>query len=53
MWACLIGVGVECGSAFCTCGVVGGLSEVYVCGMGVVWIGMGVGHVCAVGVQWL
>ena len=36
MWACL-GVAVECGSAFCRCGMVGGLSdpEVHVCGKGV------------------
>ena len=51
MWAGL-GVEMECGSAFCRCGMVGGLSEVCV-GWVFVWIGMEVGHVCAVGVEWL
>ena len=33
-WVCL-DVGVECGSAFCGCGMVGGLLEVHVCGRNV------------------
>ena len=48
MWAGL-GVDMECGSAFCRCGVVGEMLEVYVEWV-FVWSGMEVGHVCAVGV---
>ena len=42
-----LGVEMECGSAFCSCGVVVGLSEVCM-GWVFVWIGMEVRRVCYV-----